>query len=155
MSQVLFVCTGNVCRSPLAEAVLRHLLVNSGQGDQITVDSAATTKWHENEPPTSQAIRRGELRGYSLSRMRSRPVETADFETFDWIFAMTREHRTWLNERKPAGSTSQIMLFSALSPQLGMIDIPDPWGGGAAEYDQCLDQLEVGCHDIFKRLTGA
>ncbi|MAV48324.1 MAG: low molecular weight phosphotyrosine protein phosphatase [Alphaproteobacteria bacterium TMED89] len=155
MLNVLFVCTGNICRSPMAEGMLRAQADLWGIGDRLRVDSAGTTRWHEGEEPTREAQIAAASRGYYLGDLRSRPVTSADFDNFDWIICMTREHQKALRDRRRSADQAQILLATAFSPYLGAIDIEDPWGLGQAAYDGALDQLEQCCADILVRVRAS
>jgi protein-tyrosine phosphatase len=155
MLNVLFVCTGNTCRSPMAEGVLRAQAELWGIGDRVRVDSAGMTRWHEGNEPTYEGQVAAAARGYHIGDLRSRPVVSADFDTFDWIICMTREHQQALRERRRSADQAQILLASAFSPYLGTIDIVDPWSQGQAAYDTALDQIEQCCADILVRVRAS
>ena len=155
MLSVLFVCTGNICRSPMAEGMLRAQADLWGVGDRLSVDSAGMTRWHEGEEPTPEGQIAAAPRGYFIGDLRSRPVTSADFDNFDWIICMTREHQRALRERRRSADQAQILLATAFSPYLGTIDIDDPWGLGQAAYDRALDQLEQCCADILVRVRAS
>ena len=142
--RILFVCTGNICRSPTADGVLRALAAN------LTVDSAGTHAYHIGEPPDvrSQAVARA--RGYDLSSLRARKVTRADFTQFDLILAMDYGHYEHLLRMKPNDSTATLALFLDYAG-LGTRDVPDPYYGSMREFESCLDLVEEGCkklHDI-------
>jgi protein-tyrosine phosphatase len=147
--RVLMVCTGNICRSPTAEGVLRHLV---GQGEwrqRLEVDSAGTTDYHVGEPPDRRSQAHALRRGYDLSDQRARQVEEGDFRRFDWILAMDRGHLRELRERAPVLVHDRIRLLLDFAPGLEGRDVPDPYYGGAAGFDQVLDLVEEGCRGFL------
>jgi protein-tyrosine phosphatase len=134
--RVLMVCLGNICRSPTAEAVLRHRLVAAGLSDRVDVDSAGTGGWHAGDPPDARAQRHALLRGYDLARLRARRVAESDYERFDLLLAMDEDNLAELRRLKPVGSRAEVRLFAAA-------EVPDPYAGGAQGFENVLDQIEL------------
>lgn len=152
---ILFVCTGNTCRSPMAEGVLRAQAALWGVGNRVLIDSAGTTRWHESQPPTPEAQVAARERGYFINELRSRPVEASDFDRFDWIMGMTREHQQFLRERRRSHDQAQILLITAFSTNPGFREIADPFSQGQEAYDLALDQIERCCADILLRVRAS
>lgn len=141
--KILFVCLGNICRSPMAEAILLHRLKASGLGDRITVDSAGTSAYHVGEPahPDTVAV----LKRHGIASIgRARQVRSLDFLEFDRIFAMDRMNMRDLLEMK-GSDPSRVSLF------LGE-DVPDPYYGGPGGFEQVFEMLEKGCLDLLASL---
>lgn len=153
--KVLFVCTGNICRSPTAEGVLRHKLTEAGLDRRITVDSAGTIGFHCGDPPDPRAIDRARRRGYDLSAQRARPVQRHDFEAFDLLLCMDRGHCRELLGWCPEDRADRIRLLMEFAPDTGHgLEVPDPYYGGLADYDHALDLIEPaveGLIEVLKR----
>jgi protein-tyrosine phosphatase len=139
--RVLMVCLGNICRSPTAEAVLRHRLVAAGLSDRVDVDSAGTGGWHAGDPPDARAQRHALLRGYDLARLRARRVAESDYERFDLLLAMDEDNLAELRRLKPVGSRAEVRLFAAA-------EVPDPYAGGAQGFENVLDQIELASDEL-------
>jgi protein-tyrosine phosphatase len=152
---VLFVCLGNICRSPTAEGVLRARIERAGLADRILVESAGTGDWHVGEPPDRRAIAHAARRGYDLSRQRARQICPADFERFDWILAMDRSVLHEVNGQRPFGHDGHVGLFLELAPQLGVAEVPDPYYGSADGFERVLDLIESASDSLLARITGA
>ena len=144
---VLFVCTGNICRSPTAEAVLRHQAEASGL--EVHVESAGIGRWHVGSPPDERAQHHAKGRGYDLSRLRARQVEPFDFERFDLIVALDRGHLRELQRMAPRERHDRIRL---LVPGR---DVPDPYYGGPEGFEHVLDLVEAACRDLLQELKDA
>ena len=152
-TRILMVCTGNICRSPTAEGVLRAKLQRAGLQGRVLVDSAGTQGFHTNEPPDARAVRAAAQRGYQISSIRARPMRPEDFATFDWLLAMDQSHVDWLRKRSPphaAGRISLLMPFSRQQPNAQ--DVPDPYYGGLAGFEHVLDLVEDACEGLVERL---
>ena len=152
-TRILMVCTGNICRSPTAEGVLRAKLQRAGLHGRVTVDSAGTQGYHAGEPPDVRAVRAAAQRGYAIGSLRARAVRPDDFATFDWLLAMDQTHVDWLRKRSPpaaAGRISLLMPFANLHP--GTQQVPDPYYGGPAGFEHVLDLLEDACAGLVERL---
>jgi protein-tyrosine phosphatase len=132
---VLMVCLGNICRSPTAEAVLRHQLQAAGLGGLITVDSAGTGNWHVGDPPDLRSQRHAAKRGYDLSPLRARQVKEDDFHRFQFILAMDDNNLADLARIAPDRHAAQVRLFAA-------VEVPDPYAGGPQGFEQVLDLVE-------------
>jgi len=153
--QVLFVCLGNICRSPTAEGVFRQQLRQAGLEQQVGLDSAGTGHWHIGKAPDERARRAARARGYDLDSLRARQVELADFQRFDLILAMDRSNLADLQALRPANAKAELDL---LLPRCGLAlqDVPDPYYGDAQGFEQVLDLLEqaglILLEDIRRRL---
>ncbi len=139
---VLVVCTGNICRSPTGEGVLRHQAKARGLDDRIHVASAGTHDYHVGEPPDSRTLKHAAKRGYDFSAQRAAQVTKQDFQDFDYILAMDRTHLRILRSMQPPGSKAKLGLFLEASGQWKGEDVPDPYYGGAAAFEQVLDRVE-------------
>lgn len=139
---VLIVCTGNICRSPTGEGVLRHLAKARGLADRIRVASAGTHDYHVGEPPDPRTQEHAGQRGYDLSAQRAAQVAREDFQRFDYILAMDRAHLQQLRSLQPAGSRARLGLFLEASGRWKDEDVPDPYYGGTAGFEQVLDMVE-------------
>lgn len=152
-TRILMVCTGNICRSPTAEGVLRAKLQQAGLHTAFVVDSAGTQGYHTAEPPDPRAVRAAAARGYDISRLRARPMRPDDFARHAWVFAMDRGHMDWLRKRQPAGSAAQCALLMPLAlRQSGAQEVPDPYYGGPAGFEHVLDLVEDACDGVVQRL---
>jgi protein-tyrosine phosphatase len=152
MIGVLFVCTGNICRSPTAEGVFRAQVARAGLTDRIAVDSAGTHAYHVGEPPDARASAAARTRGIALDDLRGRQVTAADFTRFDWILAMDRGHLRLLEALRPAEATAALRLFLEFAPALGRQDVPDPYYGGQDGFERVLDMIEAGSRGLLAHL---
>src|ERR1700674_4757331 len=152
---VLFVCTGNICRSPIAEAVFRTLVEREQLSSQITIDSAGTHGHQTGERPDLRAIRAARLRGYDLSNQRARLFDPDDFSRFEWIVAMDSQNLRFLKTLRPADHRGHLALFLDFAPELGLRDVPDPYYGKAEDFECVLDLVERGAAPLLAAIQGA
>jgi protein-tyrosine phosphatase len=151
--RVLFVCMGNICRSPTAEGVLRAKLQRAGLHGKVVVDSAGTHGYHTGEAPDPRAIRHAAQRGYDIAGLHARPVVPADFGRFNWLLAMDEANLAWLQKRLPAGAAPRIeLLMPHARSYPGEQEVPDPYYGGPAGFDRVLDLVEDACEGFVQRL---
>jgi protein-tyrosine phosphatase len=149
---VLFVCMGNICRSPTAEGVFRHFVREAGLAERIEVDSAGTHAYHANAPADNRASAAAQRRGYSLADIRARRIQDADFERFDFVLAMDRDNLALLTEQADARHHHKIRLFLEFS--IGREDeVPDPYYGGAAGFERVLDLVEEASRGLLETLS--
>ena len=158
--QVLMVCMGNICRSPMAEGVLRHKLAHAGLGDQVAVDSAGTHGFHRGVAADPRAVTQAALRGYRVAGLKSRPVEVADFSRFDLLLAMDHDNLATLQGRCPPSGQHRLQLLLPFANPPGHTDeVPDPYYGSLAGFDLALDLIEPACdgvvRELQRRLAGA
>ena len=152
MTKVLFVCLGNICRSPTADAVFKKMVQDAGLAHLIGVDSAGTGSWHIGHPPDHRAKAAAAQRGYDLSSLRARQVEIGDFDKFDHILAMDAQNRADLDALCPPGHQQKIRLFLEYSPDTELTDVPDPYYGGEDGFDQVLDLVESAAAGLLDHL---
>lgn len=150
MKKVLFVCLGNICRSPTAKAVFDWKLAEAGL--DVMTDSAGTTAYHAGSPPDPRARRIASDWGLDISTERARVVVAEDFERFDAIFAMDRSNLEQLNRLRPANSLARIDLVMSLAPDYGIDEVPDPYYGGQAGFEQVIDMLEAAAERLVEEL---
>lgn len=152
---VLMVCTGNICRSPTAEGVLRHLVNEAGLHDAIRIDSAGTIDYHVGSPPDQRSCAYARRRGYDLSALRARRIQPLDFERFDLILAMDWENLEDLRDACPPRHRHKLRRLMEFAPS-GMAEVvPDPYYGGRDEFETVLDQVEQACRGLLIHLRRA
>lgn len=147
--RVLFVCTGNICRSPTAEGVLRRLVATRGLSAEVEVASAGIEGWHAGAPPDPRSQAHALRRGVDLSAQRARQVARHDFERFDWLIAMDAGHHARLRELAPPAHLHKLRHageFAACVPPEG---VPDPYYGGADGFETVIDQVEAVCEGVL------
>jgi len=149
---ILFVCMGNICRSPTAEGVFRAALVRQGLAERIRADSAGTGDWHVGSAPDRRAIEMARRRGYDLATIRARQVEPADFARFGWILAMDRVNLRELESMRPRTFSGHLGLFLDFAPELGVHEVPDPYYGGPDGFERVLDLVEAASAALIDRL---
>jgi protein-tyrosine phosphatase len=152
---VLMVCTGNICRSPTAEGVLRAKLRQASLNGAVWVDSAGTHGYHTEEPPDPRAIRHAAARGYDISGLRARPVHTRDFARFHWMLAMDEANLTWLQRKSPSPGTPRVELLMQQLAGAAQREVPDPYYGPDAGFEHVLDLVERACDGFVQRLIAA
>ena len=140
---VLFVCMGNICRSPTAEGVFRHLVEQEGLSHRIRIDSAGTHAYHVGEPPDRRAQATAKSRGVDLSQQRARKVVAEDFRQFQYILAMDENNLLALRDSCPADGTSVPRLFLEFAPHLENQEVPDPYYGGSQGFDLVFELVEA------------
>jgi protein-tyrosine phosphatase len=150
--RVLFVCMGNICRSPTAHGVFRKLVVERGLSQRVEIDSAGTHAYHVGEPPDRRARETARERGIDIGDLRARLAERADFETFDYVLAMDRDNYRILSGLCPPGMESKLRLFMEFAPEFRIRDVPDPYYGGQRGFDQVFDLVEAASRGLLEDL---
>lgn len=150
INSVLFICMGNLCRSPSAEAVFRHKITE--QGIDLTIDSAGTSGSHVREKPDHRAVKAGEARGYSFDKLRARKVTAQDFSEFDMVIAMDKDNIRELKKVAPAEQHHKIVLFLDFADSFDDSEVPDPYYGGARGFQLVLDMLEAASEGLIDKL---
>ena len=151
-TRILFVCLGNICRSPTAEAVLRDLLAREAPELSVEIDSAGIGDWHVGEPPDQRALLAARRRGLDMSRLRARQIVSEDFARFDFILAMDRANLSDLRGRAPTQYRERVRLFLEFAPDLGIDEVPDLYYGGAAGFEDVLDLAEQAARGLLSHL---
>lgn len=154
MTSCLFVCTGNICRSPTAEAVFIHLVKRKFPDitQEITTDSAGTHGYHIGEPPDKRARDIASKHGVDMSYIRARKFDIKDFDRFDYIFAMDNSHYTYLKGKGPKESEHKIHLFLDFLEGFEGADVPDPYYGGLDGFEQVFRLINDGCEAIISAI---
>ena len=150
--RILFVCMGNICRSPTAEGVFRHKLKELAPELRVYVDSAGTHAYHVGEPPDPRACRAAERRGIDIVGLRARRITDEDFTRFDLILAMDALNRVTLEERCVPEQHSRIRLLLEFSSQYPGLDVPDPYYGGIGGFERVLDMVEDAASGLIAHL---
>ncbi len=153
MKKILFVCLGNICRSPTADGVLRKLVADSGLEKRMLIDSAGTGDWHIGRAPDSRTIKAAARRGYDLSVLRARLVTQDDFDEFDYILAMDKSNLAHLQKMKPAHFAGHLGLFMDFAPHMGYSEVPDPYHGDEDDFERVLDLVEEAAQHLLKKIV--
>jgi len=151
-THVLFVCMGNICRSPTAEAVFRLRAERAGLGDRLVIDSAGTHGSHVGQPPDARAIAAARGRGYDLSGIRSRSLLQSDFERFHYLLGMDNYNLHFMRAMTPAAFGGYVGRLLDFAPHLGVEEIDDPFFGGPQHFDEVLGQIEAGADGLIAEI---
>lgn len=149
--KVLFVCLGNICRSPSADGILRKKLAEHGLADKVVVDSAGTGDWHIGKAPDLRSQQAAAKRGYELSMLRARQVESTDFNEFDYVLAMDSSNIENMQEFKPKGAvrTEPELFLQRFGANTAITEVPDPYYGGDQGFEEVLDLIEAACDNMI------
>ncbi|MFO1242586.1 MAG: low molecular weight protein-tyrosine-phosphatase [Rickettsiales bacterium] len=150
--KLLFVCTGNICRSPTMEGTMRHLVRQHGLEEEFELDSAGTHDYHVGDAPDHRSIKTAAKYGVDISDLVARRVHPDDFETYDLLLAADRGHYTLLKELAPKKSAAKIQLFLPYSRVSHREEVPDPYYGPAQGFDDVFRLIEEGCNGLLQRL---
>jgi len=146
---VLMICMGNICRSPTAEGVFRHLVQKAGLEREIHIDSAGTHDYHLGSPPDERSCHHASLRGYDLASLRARQVQPRDFERFDLLLAMDWENLTLLQEDCPPEHRYKLRRLMEFAPEGVSEVVADPYYGGTQGFETVLDHIELACEGLL------
>jgi len=152
VSRVLFVCLGNICRSPTAHGVFESLVRQRGLTDRVEVDSCGTSGWHVGEAPDSRSTEEAARRGYTLGSLRGRQVRATDFLTFDYILAMDRQNMQDLRTLSPDDYSGHLGLFLDFAENVDIREVPDPYYGGDDGFSHVLDLIEAASEGLVREL---
>ena len=152
--RVLFVCMGNICRSPTAEGVFRKLVSEQGLAQRFEVDSAGTTAWHTGEAPDARSQEEARRHGVDLSNQRSRGVEDGDFGYFDYILAMDAANMKGLRQRCPKAHKGKLHRLCDFADGLGVDEVPDPYYGGPRGFETVYNIIAAGCRGLLDHIDG-
>ena len=150
--RILFVCLGNICRSPTAEVVFRDIAAREAPELTLQIDSAGTAAYHVGQAPDPRTRAAALRRGYDLSPLRARVVEPPDFEEFDLILAMDGENLSDLKRRAPHNARERVRLFLEFAPELSTNDVPDPYYGGENGFEEVLDLVEAASRGLLRHV---
>jgi len=149
---VLFVCLGNICRSPVAEGVFTQKIDEAGLSEHVEVDSAGTAAWHVGKAPDDRMIKAADERGYDLSSFRARQAVAADFEKFDYILAMDLENYDNLCQIRPPAAKAKLVLFLEYARGVEETEVPDPYFGGQDGFYHVIDLVEAASEGLIESL---
>lgn len=155
MTKLLFVCTGNICRSPTAEGVMRQLVAQAGLAERIVVDSAGMQDCHTGESPDLRSAAVAKKRGFPLDGIVARQVRTQDFTEFDLLLGLDSGHLRQLQRLCPTGAEHKPVLFLEYAGVSRASDVPDPYYGGPRDFDYALDLIVEGCAALLEKLQAA
>ncbi len=150
--KILFVCMGNICRSPTAEGVFRHQVSEAGHADNIIIDSAGTHDYHIGSSPDRRAQQAALQRGYDLSSLRGRQVGAKDFHEFDYVLAMDRENLANLFQICPPQEQHKLKLFMEFSRGFSEREVPDPYYGGKRGFENVLNMVEDAASGLLEEI---
>jgi protein-tyrosine phosphatase len=150
--KILFVCLGNICRSPTAEVVFREIVAREAPDLRLEIDSAGTAAYHIGSPPDSRTRQAALRRGYDMSAQRARVIESQDFGRFDLILAMDRQNFETLRQRAPATAKPRIRLFLEFAPETDTTEVPDPYYGGPNGFEEVLDLVEAAARGLLQHV---
>jgi len=151
MASVLFVCLGNICRSPLAEGIFSHLVTEAGLQTELTCDSAVNGAWHQGEPPDPRAIAIARKHGLDLSTQRARAIKRSDFTRFDLILCMDRHNLRELKRIQPHDKSATIDLFLHRAHGVNA-EVNDPYYGGMQGFEQVFSEIMVASQALLEKL---
>lgn len=151
-TRILFVCLGNICRSPMAEGAFRHLVRAQGVEHLIDIDSAGTGAWHFGEAPDPRAVRASRLRGIDISALSARKVLVEDFEQYDLLLAMDQQNHMHLMQMAPPHHKHKVRLLLEFVPQQPEREVPDPYYGGEGGFEHVLDLVEAASRGLLQEL---
>jgi protein-tyrosine phosphatase len=151
---VLFVCMGNICRSPTAHGVFRHKVNALGLAHLIEVDSAGTHNYHPDSPPDGRSQAHAVKRGYDLSDLRARQVTNADFDRYDLILVMDHDNQRAVLDRCPPVHRSKVQRLTTYCTRHKSPVVPDPYYGGGQGFEHVLDLIEDACEGVLKAVVG-
>ena len=154
MKSILFVCTGNICRSPTAEGVFKRFVAEAGLEGRIASDSAGTHGYHVGEPPDPRTQHAASRRGYDLSVLRARQVSLSDFGEFDYLLAMDQGNLLVLQRLCPPQHADRLRLFMEFGADPAVREVPDPYYGGAQGFERVLDMVEQASRGLLEHLRG-
>ena len=152
MTKVLFVCLGNICRSPTADGIFRELLVREKLDQKIQVDSAGTGAWHIGKAPDARTVAAARQRGYDLSILRARQVSANDFAEFDYVLAMDKSNLQDLQRMKPSTYNGHLGLFLEFGSRGDYREVPDPYYGGQDGFELVLDLVEDAARGLLNHI---
>lgn len=152
MTKVLFVCLGNICRSPTADGIFREIIKREKLDQKIIVDSAGTGDWHIGKAPDSRTVAAAKLRGYDLSILRARQVITADFDEFDYVLAMDNANLRDLHSLRPTHFSGYLGLFLDFGSRKTHREVPDPYYGGNDGFELVLDLVEEAAEGLLTHI---
>ena len=153
--RVLFVCLGNICRSPTAHGVFQSLVKQRGLERLIQIDSCGTGDWHIGHAPDRRATAEAAQRGYDLSQLRARQVQVRDFDDFDYILAMDKQNLADLRAMCPGGYGGHLGLFLPFDPDSSTDEVPDPYYGGDEGFTRVLDMVEAASEGLLREICSA
>ena len=152
-TRILFVCLGNICRSPMAEGSFRYLVAEQGLEHLVEIDSAGTGAWHVGDQPDQRATSTAILRGIDISGQTARKVRASDFETFDYLLAMDQENHMNLLQMSPQEHRHKVRLFLEFAPDQPDREVPDPYYGGGAGFDHVLDLVLAASRGLLEEIA--
>lgn len=151
-TRIVFICMGNICRSPTAEGVFRHKVRAAGLSEHITIDSAGTHDYHPGAPPDPRSQRYAGRRGYDLSGLRARALSDADIMQFDWLVVMDDANYAAVLRRTPTEHQHKLRRLAEFCSVHVTRDVPDPYYGDAADFERVLDLVEDGCDGLLEHI---
>jgi protein-tyrosine phosphatase len=151
---ILFVCMGNICRSPTAHGVFRQMLMDHGLSPRVLIDSAGTHNYHPGSPADARSQHHALKRGYDLSDLRARQITDSDFETYDLILAMDWDNLALIQAACPDAQQDKVRRLTEFCQRQDSLVVPDPYYGGDQGFEQVLDLVEDACEGLIKHIKG-